>query len=177
MRGAVRERSPAVYRRRMTSVITHLFRHNRWANLAMFEACRDLGDGELDTSVDGTYGSLRATLLHLARSEAGYTHRLTGAPRLIARDAQYPGLETLLSVLDQSGRALESIADSVGTERTIRVEYDGGPTDVPAFVILLQAVNHATEHRIHIATILTQLGRTPPELDLWSYDLAGLSKQ
>lgn len=160
----------------MATVLTHLFRHNRWANLAMFSACRELSEEALDTSVVGTYGSLRDTLLHLAKAESGYHHRLSGAPRLIDREAPYPGVEALISLLEQTGTALEAIADSIDTERTIRVIYDEGPADVPAFVILLQVINHATEHRIHIATILTQLGHVPPDLDLWEYDLAGLAK-
>jgi uncharacterized damage-inducible protein DinB len=71
---------------------------------------------------------------------------------------------------------LEAIADSIETDRTIRIEHEEGPADVPAFVILLQVINHATEHRIHVATILTQLGHEPPDLDLWQYDLVGLAK-
>ena len=160
----------------MATVLTHLFRHNRWANLAMFSACRGLSDEALDTSVVGTYGSLRDTLLHLARAEAGYLHRLSGEPRLIDREAPYPGLEPLIGLLDQTGSALEAIADSIETDRTIRIEHEEGPADVPAFVILLQVINHATEHRIHVATILTQLGHEPPDLDLWQYDSAGLAK-
>jgi uncharacterized damage-inducible protein DinB len=34
---------------------------------------------------------------------------------------------------------------------------------------LLQAVNHGTEHRSQVATILTQLGVVPPEMDGWTY--------
>jgi uncharacterized damage-inducible protein DinB len=36
-------------------------------------------------------------------------------------------------------------------------------------LLLLQAVNHGTEHRSQIATILTQLGVEPPEMDGWTY--------
>jgi uncharacterized damage-inducible protein DinB len=39
---------------------------------------------------------------------------------------------------------------------------------VPTAVILVQAINHATEHRSHVATILTQLGIQPPEMDGWA---------
>ncbi|MCB0009269.1 MAG: hypothetical protein KDE04_22550 [Anaerolineales bacterium] len=35
---------------------------------------------------------------------------------------------------------------------------------------LLQAINHATEHRAHVMTALTQLGLTPPDLSAWRYD-------
>jgi uncharacterized damage-inducible protein DinB len=38
-----------------------------------------------------------------------------------------------------------------------------------AFIPLIQAINHATEHRSQVATILTQLGIQPPEMDVWAF--------
>jgi uncharacterized damage-inducible protein DinB len=35
--------------------------------------------------------------------------------------------------------------------------------------LMAQVINHATEHRAHIATIITQLGMEPPNMDLWTY--------
>ena len=43
---------------------------------------------------------------------------------------------------------------------------------MPASLLLLQAVNHGTEHRSQIATVLTQLGIEPPEMDGWTYFFA-----
>ena len=40
---------------------------------------------------------------------------------------------------------------------------------MPVSLFLLQAVNHGTEHRSQVATILTQLGVEPPEMDGWAY--------
>lgn len=39
-------------------------------------------------------------------------------------------------------------------------------------VVLVQAINHATEHRTQIFTILTQQGLEPPVLDGWTYGAA-----
>ena len=35
--------------------------------------------------------------------------------------------------------------------------------------MLGQVIDHAREHRSHVATILTQLGIEPPDMDLWAY--------
>jgi uncharacterized damage-inducible protein DinB len=40
---------------------------------------------------------------------------------------------------------------------------------VPASLILTQAINHATEHRAQVTTILTQQGVEPPDLSGWAY--------
>ena len=40
---------------------------------------------------------------------------------------------------------------------------------VEPWVIMLQAINHATEHREQVKSMLSSLGVTPPEIDGWSY--------
>ena len=52
---------------------------------------------------------------------------------------------------------------------TVSVDWDGTPREVPKTVILTQVINHATEHRSQVMTILTQLGIAPPELDAWTH--------
>ena len=37
-------------------------------------------------------------------------------------------------------------------------------------VPLMQAIHHATDHRSHIATVLSQIGIRPPDLSVWAYD-------
>jgi uncharacterized damage-inducible protein DinB len=160
----------------MASTLVHLFRHNRWANRLMMEACRGLSDQDLDATVAGTYGSIRDTITHLIRAESGYAFRLIGGERTFGREAPFPGVEGAIEVLEKTGSALEEVAADLDPSRIIEIVTDEATTQIPGFVVLLQAVNHATDHRSHIATILTQLGQQPPELDLWSYDDAGLSR-
>jgi uncharacterized damage-inducible protein DinB len=40
---------------------------------------------------------------------------------------------------------------------------------VEPWVILVQIINHATEHREQIKSMLTALGITPPSIDGWDY--------
>jgi uncharacterized damage-inducible protein DinB len=37
---------------------------------------------------------------------------------------------------------------------------------------MLQVINHATEHREQIKSMLSSLGVTPPDIDGWDYGLA-----
>jgi hypothetical protein len=43
---------------------------------------------------------------------------------------------------------------------------------VPKTIILTQVINHATEHREQVKTILTQSGIEPPDLQSWAYYVA-----
>jgi uncharacterized damage-inducible protein DinB len=155
--------------------LADLFRHNLWANLRLLDACEALTDAHLDATVHGTYGSIRITLTHLAGSEESYLARLTGAPFADAIKAgEVLGLADLHTHLRRSGAGLIEIAQSVGALGSVRVAWDGKTWQVPPGVILAQAINHATEHRTQINTIITQQGIEPPELDGWAYVIANI---
>jgi uncharacterized damage-inducible protein DinB len=83
-------------------VLLEFFRHNAMMNGRLLEACRRLPPDQLEGTATGIYGSMGATLVHIANAQ----------------------------------------------------------------------VNHGTEHRSQVATILTQLGVEPPEMDGWTYFLA-----
>jgi uncharacterized damage-inducible protein DinB len=149
--------------------IEALFHHNLWANLKIFETCGGLDDAVLDATVPGTYGSIRDTLIHLARAEAGYFGRLTGEQLDRSGWGEVPTLEQLTEAMRWTGEGLVREAARVQPSDTLSVQWDGETVEFPASLILVQAINHATEHRAHIATILTQQGVTPPEIDGWNY--------
>ncbi|MDH4334170.1 MAG: damage-inducible protein DinB [Chloroflexota bacterium] len=150
----------------MTTTLRELFRHNRWANEQILEACRALTDQQRATTVEGTYGELGNTLTHLVRAESFYLKLLTDwqPPVRWEIPGPFPGIDVLLERARFTGERLVEIADGIDPARAIDVDGDA----VPAAVILVQAINHATEHRSHVATILTQLGVGPPEVDGWS---------
>jgi len=150
----------------MPSTLHELFRHNRWANERILEACRDLTDAQRATTVEGTYGELGHTLTHLVRAESWYLSILTGWQPHIRWEipGPFPGADALLERARFTGDRLTEIVDEIDPAQ----EIDTGDGDlVPAAVILVQVINHATEHRAHVATILTQLGIEPPEMDGW----------
>jgi uncharacterized damage-inducible protein DinB len=76
--------------------------------------------------------------------------------------------------LRRSGEGLIDAAERVRTIGRIRVAWGGNVWHVPASIILVQAINHATEHRAHIMTIITQQGLEPPDLDGWAYVVANI---
>ena len=43
---------------------------------------------------------------------------------------------------------------------------------VEPWVVMVQIINHATEHREQIKSMLSALGVTPPDIDGWDYGVA-----
>lgn len=150
--------------------LTTLFRHHHWANRRLLECCAVLTDAQLDTALNGAYGTIRDTLQHIATAERSYLSRIsTGLP--YRRPAQAPlwTVAEITELLAASGAGLIEWAGQVQPGDTVQVDWEGAPRAVPKTILLTQAINHATEHRAQVMAIMTQLGVTPPELDGWSY--------
>jgi uncharacterized damage-inducible protein DinB len=156
----------------MTDLIDDLYRQNEWATLRLLDVCRPLTDEQLDATVAGTYGSIRATLVHLVGGEPSYVTRLGGVydGPVFVRGGGFPGFDALEEATRRSAVALIALARAALAESFTWTSQDGEVID--AEVVLVQALNHATEHRAHVCTILTTLGVEPPELDGWNWGVA-----
>ncbi len=159
-------------------LVVDFFRHNSMMNERLLEACRQLSPEQVAATVTGTYGSIGATLVHIANSQVGYAARFLWTehppPGRVPEDP-FAGFDAVAERLALGNAKLEEAAARAGEDREIQVSGDDPPGTwrMPASLILLQAVNHGTEHRSQIATILTQLGVEPPEMDGWTYFDAG----
>jgi uncharacterized damage-inducible protein DinB len=151
----------------MATNVGELFRHTRWANERMLEACRNLGRAQLAQSVEGTYGELGRTLIHLVNGESFYLELLTGWEPPVQWEiaGPWPGIDVLLERASFTGGRLCEMADEADPAALV----DRGDAQIPTSVVLVQAINHGTEHRAHAATILTQLGIEPPLVDGWTF--------
>jgi uncharacterized damage-inducible protein DinB len=155
----------------MTTELADFFRFNLWANLRMLDACLRLTDAQLDTTIPGTYGSVRATLMHIVAGEEGYVQRFTGQrpePALHSDDP-FPGFDALQQRSRLNGEALISIAEQFEHGQVLQLSFQGQVYAVPAIYVLIQAINHGNDHRSQVATLLSQQGITPPDLDGWAY--------
>jgi uncharacterized damage-inducible protein DinB len=148
-----------------------MFRHNLWANLSLLDVCASLDDAQLDRGVTGAYGSLIDTLVHLCAAEGRYVELLRGRqPDMPFREGDRPGFDALRASAQRSGADLVAISESIDAGSILRGTRRGEPYELRAFIPIVQAINHATEHRSHVMTILTQLGIEPPVLDAWHWN-------
>ena len=60
--------------------------------------------------------------------------------------------------------ALSTRKDTMVTE-----SEQGLGCEYPLASLIMQAINHANEHRAQIAAIITQLGIEPPDMSGWQY--------
>lgn len=150
------------------NVLERLFEHNNWANRRMIELCVTLTDEQLDAEPQtAALGSIRSTLTHLVSAQRGYLSLLTMP--LAERQRTPVAFAELEAAAAASGEALLAIArDPQSRHLEGKIQSRDGYLISP-WVVMVQVINHASEHREQISSMLTALGVTPPDLDGWSY--------
>ena len=79
------------------------------------------------------------------------------------------GAGTVRSLRLWWGKGLLALTrDETGEGLTTPLQTTDGYVVEP-WVVMLQVINHATEHREQIKSMLTALGVTPPNIDGWRY--------
>jgi uncharacterized damage-inducible protein DinB len=158
-------------------VLADAFEHNVWATLRIIDACDDLTEDQLATTVPGTYGSIIDTLRHTVGADRGYLALLSDGrvPRIDEDDEARMGLGGLRAGMEEDGPIwADVIRGDLDPDRVIvRHRDDGSTSSAPLGVRLAQVVQHGTDHRSQICTALTTLGVEPPEIDVWAYAAAG----
>src|SRR5438105_6275577 len=149
-------------------------RHDVWATEQLIARCRSLSEGQLELSVPGTYGSVRATLAHIISADEGYLVRLLGVK------LHEPVTGWTAMTLDDLAAHLAHV--KTGVERVFADgEVDGDrligdtPLRAPggrrfemyAWVPATQFVHHGNDHRAQIATTLSAHGIEPPDVQVW----------
>jgi len=150
-------------------ILGRLFEHNNWANRRIIEVCLALADEQLDAEPQTvTKGSIRQTLIHLVRAQQNYLRTLT-LPLEARPDSTPVAFADLQESANSSGERLLALARNESSKfpQTQLQTRDGHL--VEAWVLMVQIINHADEHREQICSMLTSLGITPPDLDGWSY--------
>jgi len=147
-----------------------LFAHNNWANLEIIRACAALSNEQLDTEPQSaTKGSIRSTLLHLATAQQAYLRQLTLPLEERLTRVQPPPFAELEQFVTKSGDALLALArDPSNIPNKSQIKVPDGSLVEP-WVVIVQIINHATEHREQIKSMLSALGVTPPEIDGWTF--------
>jgi uncharacterized damage-inducible protein DinB len=151
------------------NILERFFEHHVWANLQIVQACAALTEEQLEAQPhSATKGTIRETLMHLAEAERGYLGDLTGE-RDWGEFKGPPTLEELKESLAATGEGLLTLAREGSSQRMNEDVHSQDGYTIAPWLLMLQALNHATEHREQIKSMLTALGLKPPRIDGWIY--------
>jgi uncharacterized damage-inducible protein DinB len=138
------------------------------------DALERLGPETLDGRIDGTYGSIAATLTHLVDSDARYQLRMREPSPPPPEDRAAPlSIDELRALVDEHERGWNELLDQLERgelEASIVARADDYPDVQHAETLLfLQALHHGNDHRTQVCSTLGALGFEVPEMDVWEY--------
>lgn len=147
-----------------------LFAYNRWAAARTFAAVEALTEEQRRAPMVSSFPSIAATLAHIVGAEWIWLRRwqgtsATAAPAWVA-EADFTTVRAKFNEVDcERDGLIASVGDS-GFERELVYRTLAGAEGRNALGDLIRhVVNHGTYHRGQIATMLRQLGVTPPQID------------
>ncbi len=153
------------------NIWSNLYRHHRWANLALIDFLSGLDADQLSLTVPGTYGNSLETLRHLVSSDADYVRIIPDTPEVpqISDDGPFAGWDELRRVADSADSALIGYVEGLTEDRFFIDIDDGEAFDLATSMLLAQIIHHATDHRSQIRTTLSAHRIDSPELSVWAW--------
>jgi len=160
-----------------THEIRHLLDYNYWATGCILAAAEGLTAEQYAAVVPGlSYGSVRATLVHMLAAEVIWQRRcLAGeSPTTLLREADFPTLAALRRLWAEEESAMREGLARLSDERLAGpLEYrttNGTPLrEAQLWRLLVHVVNHGTQHRAEAAVALTAWGHSPGDVDYVIY--------
>ena len=154
--------------------IRTLYGYNAWANDRVLDAAAGLSSGEMTDPGGAGLGPVRDTLVHVLGAQWLYLERWRGtSPRSLPAPDETPDLPALRTRWDAVERDTQAFVAALQDDDLARVvpyvNLRGERWAYPLWQQLVQQVNHATQHRSEAAARLTQLGRSPGDLDFLIY--------
>jgi uncharacterized damage-inducible protein DinB len=151
--------------------IRRLYAYNEWANARYFAAARALSNEALGRPITSSFSSIRDTLGHIVGAEWIWLRRWLGeSPTAQPSWTTGATLDELRREMDAVEAARHRFLDGVDATRlTKAVSFrflSGRAAEASLVTLLVHVVNHSTYHRGQLATLLRQVGATPPSTDL-----------
>jgi len=155
-------------------LIQTLYHYCGWANQRIMDTASKATAEQFLAEVGVSYGSLRDTLVHIMSSQWMWLMRWTGSsPRSRLEADEYPDLASIRARWGEIEADSQQFLSELTPARLGGVvDYltiEGEPRSYPLWQLMLQQVNHATQHRSEAAVMLTQFGHSPGDLDFVVY--------
>lgn len=161
--------------------LAHQLAYSSWANQTLLTACAALTPEELNRDLGASHKSVLGTLRHIYYAERVWLKRLRanalpplqeiGDQRLFGDPPPEPDLRRLQDDWPAVAEGLQRYAEEL-QDAALLNELRGSDCSIPLWKLFLHVVNHSTLHRGQVTSMIRQLGKQPPNTDVFSFHLA-----
>jgi uncharacterized damage-inducible protein DinB len=154
----------------MTATIAALYEYGEWANERVLEKARDLGHAELTRRFSEGAQAILPTFVHLYRADLRWLRRWQRQPLPEVGAADVPSIAAIEArwrpVWAERRAYLEGL-DQAALDERIPVTQPARTVWIVRWQSIVHCSNHATQHRSELAMMLSDLGRSPGDLDMF----------
>jgi uncharacterized damage-inducible protein DinB len=155
-------------------IIRTLYAYNDWANRQLLGTATLIAAIDYKRDFGQAWGSIHNTFAHLLSVDMLWFSRWKGhSPLAMPNTDEYSSLGLLRSrwesLMDERRTYINTLTSE---DLSKKIEYrstNGTPRSETLWHVMLHVVNHGTDHRSHLALMMTELGHPPPALDLIYY--------
>ena len=156
------------------SQIIDLYSYHEWANKKLLIAVSQLENEEFIQDLSSSFKSIRDTMVHILGAEELWLSRWVGEQgRALLNSDDFPTYSSLSDRWDgfrnQIDRFLVTLTEEDLLQEISYKNLKGIPYTLELWKQMLHVINHSSFHRGQAVTMLRQLKKQPPSLDLISY--------
>ena len=160
----------------MKATIAALYAYGEWANERLLEKTRGLGHAELTRRFSEGAQAILPTLVHLYGADFRWLARWRRQPPpevTVADFSSVEVVETRWRPLWAERRAYLDGLDQAALDEQIAFTRPAGTVWIARWQGIVHCANHATQHRSELAMMLTDLGRSPGDMDMFLWLIQG----
>jgi uncharacterized damage-inducible protein DinB len=154
----------------MKTTIAGLYEYGVWANERLLEKARGLSDADLTRRFSEGAQAILPTLLHVYGADLRWLARWQKLPPPEVSPAEFPSVEAVeagwRSVWAERRAYLDGLDDTALNEQ-IPFVRPAGTVWIVRWQAIVHCANHATQHRSELAMMLSDLGRSPGDMDMF----------
>ena len=154
------------------AMIRDLYEYNRWANRRLYDFAANLGEETCarDVGQQFSYPQVTRMFAHLYGAEWVWLARWKGTSPTVVPGAELATMAAVRQKWDALEREQQAFLDGLSDgDLALAVDYkttEGKPFQAPLGQLLQHVANHATHHRSEIATMVTMLSGSPPDIGI-----------
>jgi uncharacterized damage-inducible protein DinB len=141
----------------MKEILEHYADYDRWANERFVERLEREPEAVLDRQVSSSFPSLRATILHIRDAENTWWGRITGTTVSWPAEASN-NIDGLLKYSERLQELVKSCSEAELRREFTYADLRGNEHTQPVWQALMHCLNHSTQHRGQLITMMRSLG-------------------
>jgi uncharacterized damage-inducible protein DinB len=154
----------------MKTTIAALYEYGVWANERLLAKTRGLSHADLTRRFSEGSQAILPSLVHLYGADLRWLHRWRRQPPPEVAPADFPTAEAVEERwrgMWAERRAYLDGLDQAALDEQIPFTRPAGTVWIVRWQGIVHCANHATQHRSELAMMLSDLGRSPGDMDMF----------